>query len=208
MPASFPPVHAMSLEQILAFYVFAIVAAVTPGPSNVMIAAAGSILGPLRGMPAVLGTSVSMGVLLFAAALGLGGIVAGNPGLMTAMKWAGAAFLLYLAYRIATSGKPGEAGGARPVGFVGAALFQWINPKAWLVAVSSVATYLAAPEGHAVATATVFGLTFFAAALPANLVWLVLGAAMQKLLRDDRSARIFNVTMGALLALSVAAILV
>lgn len=197
----------MSLEQILAFYLFAFVAAVTPGPSNVMIAAAGSILGPLRGLPTVAGTSLGMGLLLFCAALGLGQVVAGNPMLMTAMKWAGAAFLFWLAWKIASAGARGKSGEAKPVGFIGAALFQWVNPKAWLVAASSVGTYLTIPDGQAVWAALVFGLTFVAAAVPANLIWLFLGAAMQRLLKNERSARIFNVTMGALLALSVVAIL-
>lgn len=197
----------MSLEQIVAFYAFAFVAAVTPGPSNVMVAAAGSILGPVRGLPTVAGTSLGMGLLLFCAALGLGQAVAGNPMLMTAMKWAGTAVLLWLAWKIASAGARGRSAEARPVGFFGAALFQWVNPKAWLVAVSSVGAYLTIPDGQAVWAALGFGFIFVAAAVPANLIWLFLGAAMQRLLRNERSARVFNVTMGALLALSVVAIL-
>jgi Putative threonine efflux protein len=198
----------MSLEQILAFYLFALVAAITPGPANVMIAAAGSIRGPVKGLPTALGTALGMGFLLFAAALGLGGLVAGHPALMATMKWAGAAVLLWLAWKIARAGASGPESEARAVGFLGAALFQWVNPKAWLVAVSSVGTYLTASAGNGVATAFLFSLVFVAAALPSNLVWLLLGAAMQRLLRDARSARAFNVAMGVLLALSVVMILV
>jgi threonine/homoserine/homoserine lactone efflux protein len=196
----------MTLDQAAAFLVFALVAAITPGPSNTMIVATGSAVGIWRGLPCVLGSSVGMGTLLFCSALGLGQLVIGHPMVLRALNWCGAAFLLWLAWKIATSGRASETAAAKPVGFVGAALFQWVNPKGWLVAVGAAGTYLQAAADNPLAQALAFGVLFFAAAFPSGLIWLLLGALLQRLLRDDRSRRIFNVVMGLALAASVAMI--
>lgn len=193
----------MTIEQAIAFTMFALVAAITPGPSNTMIVATGSVVGIWRGLPCVLGASVGMGLLLFASALGLGQLVVSQPILLKVLNWGGAAFLLWLAWKIAHAGRMGEGARAEPVGFLSATAFQWINPKGWLVAVSAAGTYLQVQPGHALWQAATFGLLFFAAALPAGLVWLILGALVQRLLRDERSARIFNVVMALTLAASV-----
>ena len=199
----------MTLDQAFAFLIFAVVAAVSPGPSNVMIAAAGSAVGFWRGLPCAFGAAVGMGSLLFASALGLGQIVTGQPMILKALNWCGAAFLLWLAWKIATAGKPSNTDGnaTKPVGFVEAAMFQWVNPKGWLVAVSAAGTYLQAATHNLFGQAAAFGILFFVAAFPSGLVWLALGASMQRFLHDDRRARIFNITMGLALAASVAMIL-
>jgi len=198
----------MLFDQAIAFLVFALVAAITPGPSNTMITATGSAVGVWRGLPCALGAAVGMASLLFCSALGLGQLVISQPMLLRALNLCGAAFLLWLAWKIATSTASSATSAAKPVGFWGAAAFQWVNPKGWLVAVSAAGTYLQATAGNALAQAVAFGGLFFVAALPAGLVWLVLGAMVQRFLRDERSARIFNVTMGAALAASVLAMLV
>jgi len=197
----------MSVDQVIAFLVFSLVAAVTPGPSNLMITATGSAVGMIRGLPCVLGASLGMGLLLFCAALGLGQLVLGHPVLLRAMNASGAAFLLWLAWKVATAPHASGPGAARPAGLITATLFQWVNPKGWLVAVAAAGTYLQAGPGDPVATAAVFGALFFAAALPSGLLWLMLGALMQQLLRDERRARIFNIAMGVALAGSVALML-
>jgi threonine/homoserine/homoserine lactone efflux protein len=119
------------------------------------------------------------------------------------MNWCGAAFLLWLAWKIATSGHASDVGAAKPVGFVEAALFQWINPKGWLVAVGAASTYLQSSGDNPITQAVLFGVLFFAAAFPSGLLWLVLGAIIHRWLRDEKSARIFNVAMGVALAASV-----
>jgi len=197
----------MTLDQSAAFFVFALVAAITPGPSNAMIVATASAVGAFRGLPCVLGASAGMGLLLFCSALGLGQLVVAQPMLLRALNWAGAAFLFWLAWQIATADVQSEAKAATPVGFLRAAAFQWINPKGWLVAVSASATYLQAVSENGLAQAAAFGALFFAASFPCGLAWLVLGAAARALLRDKRSARIFNIVMGAALAASVVMIL-
>jgi threonine/homoserine/homoserine lactone efflux protein len=194
----------MTSEPLVAFALFAVVAAGTPGPSNVLLTATGANVGVWRGLPALLGVSVGMGVMMFVVALGLGSIVVANPMVLRALKWLGAAFLLWLAWKIATARGAHAPATARPVGFVGAAAFQWINPKSWLVCVSAVGTYMAAASGSALAKAAVFGGTFVVASLPCCFVWLAFGAGVQRVLRTERAVRIFNMTMGALLAASLA----
>ena len=123
--------------------------------------------------------------------------------LLKALNWGGAALLLWLAWKIANAGRVSEMTDAKPVGFLTAATFQWINPKGWLVAVSAAGTYLQPVTDNALAQSLAFGALFFAAALPAGLVWLALGAWVHRLLRNERQAQIFNVVMAATLALSV-----
>jgi threonine/homoserine/homoserine lactone efflux protein len=197
----------MAVDQAAAFLVFALVAAITPGPSNTMIVATAAASGWRGGLPCVLGASAGMGALLFSSALGLGQLIIAQPTLLRALHWGGAAFLLWLAWKIANAGQLSDMRAARPVGFFGAAAFQWINPKGWLVAVSAAATYLQAVSDNALSQAMAFGGLFFAAALPSGLVWLALGASARALLRNERSSRVFNIAMGVALAVSVAMML-
>jgi threonine/homoserine/homoserine lactone efflux protein len=191
---------------VVAFLLFAVVAAVTPGPSNVMLTAAGARGGVAKGLPCLLGATIGMGSMMFLVPLGLGSVVLGYPLALTVIRWGGAAFLLWLAWRIATSAGGDTLVEERPVGFVGAAVFQWVNPKAWLVSVGAAATYLSPESGSAVAQSALLGGLFALAALPSGFVWLAFGAAVQRLLRGRRAQRAFNVSLGVLLALSVALI--
>jgi threonine/homoserine/homoserine lactone efflux protein len=193
----------MAPEQAVAFLLFAVVAAGTPGPSNLLLTATGANVGVLRGLPCLLGVSLGMGVMMFGVAFGLGSVVLANPTVLRALNWVGAAFLLWLAWKIATAKRPDAATGKKPVGFLGAAAFQWINPKSWLVCASAAGTYLNAAAGSALAQAAAFGALFVLASLPPCFVWLAFGATAQRFLRTDRARRTFNVAMGALLAASV-----
>lgn len=198
----------MTLEQAAAFFVFALVAAITPGPSNVLLTATGLQVGLLRGLPALFGVSAGMGSMMFLAAYGFGALVLQHPQVMQAVRWLGAAFLLWLAWKIASAPVSNSSiEPPRPTGFFGAALLQWVNPKAWLVAAGAVATYLPGEAESALLRAGVFALVFVSAALPSSLVWLVFGAAAQRLLRDPRRQRGFNIAMGLVLAASVVMIL-
>lgn len=195
----------MTIEQAVAFLLFAVVAAVTPGPSNVMLTAAGAG-GVLKGLPCLLGVTTGMGLMMFLVPLGLGSLVLAHPLALTVLKWGGAAFLLWLAWRIATSARAEAPAERRPVGFAEAAVFQWVNPKSWLVSVSAAGTYLSAESGSTVVQSALLGALFFFAALPSCFLWLAFGATVQRLLRGRRALRTFNLALGALLALSVALI--
>src|SRR6478735_9246465 len=99
----------MTREQAIAFFLFSVVAAGTPGPSNALLTATGARVGVLRGLPALLGVALGMGTMMFLVALGLGAVILESPIVLTAARWCGAAFLLWLAWKIATAGPAGPA---------------------------------------------------------------------------------------------------
>jgi threonine/homoserine/homoserine lactone efflux protein len=194
----------MTAEQAIAFFLFAFVAAITPGPSNLILTSTGASVGVLRGLPCLFGVAAGMGLMMFLVTFGLGSLVHDSPILYQALKWGGVAFLLWLAWKIATARHSDtDATEKRPVGFWGAAAFQWVNPKSWLVSASAAGTYLHAATGNVFVQALSFGVLFILAALPSCFVWLAFGAGVQRLLHGERAARIFNVAMGALLAGSI-----
>jgi threonine/homoserine/homoserine lactone efflux protein len=193
----------MTLEHAIAFLAFAFVAAITPGPSNVMLTATGAVAGIRGGLPCLLGVLAGMGLLIFVFAVGLGQLVLAHAVVLKLMNWLGAAFLLWLAWKIATAAPMGEGTERKPAGFLEALAFQWVNPKSWLVSASAVGTYLNAGEGAVLPQAALFVLLFLAAAAPSTLAWLAFGAGMQRLLTSPMSARIFNLVMATSLALSV-----
>jgi len=194
----------MTTEQIAAFLLFAVVAAVTPGPSNIMLTAAGAHSGVVRGLPCLLGVATGMGLMMFLVPLGLGSLVLKYPLLLKVLNWGGAVVLLWLSWKIATSsGRVEGAADERPVGFVGAAVFQWVNPKSWLVSASAAGTFLVGGSGTPLVQAGSLGGLFLLTALPSGFVWLAFGATVQHLLHERRRLRIFNIAMGALLALSI-----
>ena len=173
-----------------------------------MLTAAGAHGGIVKGLPCLLGVTTGMALMMFLVPFGLGSLLFAHPLALRMLHWAGAAFLLWLSWKIATSpgridAKPERA----PVGYLGAAAFQWVNPKSWLVSASAAGTFLSAEAGSPVAQAASLAGLFFLAAVPSGLVWLAFGAAVQHVLRTHRRRRIFNVLMGALLALSIAFIL-
>ena len=197
----------MTREQLIAFVLFSVAAAGTPGPSNALLTATGANVGVVRGLPALLGVAAGMGTMMFLVAGGLGALLLENPAIGLVARWVGAAFLVWLAWKVATAGRHGGGIGSRPVGFLGAAAFQWINPKSWLVCASAAATFLDQSAGGVLGQAAALGVTFVLAALPSCFPWLAFGAALQRVLRSDRAAGAFNVGMGVLLAASVVLLL-
>jgi len=193
----------MTAEQAIAFFLFAIVAAITPGPSNLILTSTGARVGVLRGLPCLCGVAIGMGLMMFLVAFGLGSLVLASRVLLQGLKWCGIGFLLWLSWKIASAGRSEATGEKEFVGFWRAAAFQWVNPKSWLVSTSAVGTFLQAEAGSALVQSLYFGVLFVVAALPSCFVWLAFGAAVQRLLHTERAVRLFNVAMGALLAGSV-----
>lgn len=161
-----------------------------------MLTATGAIAGVVRGLPCLLGVGAGMAVMMFAAALGLGSLVLAYPALLHVFQWVGAAYLLWLAWKIARAPIAAGEQVARPVGFVEAFLFQWLNPKSWLVSTGAAATFFQ------IDAAAIAGM-FFAVALACGFVWLAFGVAARRLLASARAQRAFNLAMGAALAASV-----
>ena len=173
-----------------------------------MLTAAGARAGVAKGLPCLFGVATGMGLMMFLVPLGLGNLVLNHPLLVTILNWGGAAVLLWLSWKIATSTSRLEAGPrTSPVGYVGATVFQLVNPKSWLVSASAAATFLKAEAGSPIVQAASIGGLFVLVALPSGFLWLAFGAAAQHVLHTPRRLRRFNIVMGALLASSVALIL-
>ncbi len=193
----------MTINQILPFLLFAVVAAVTPGPSNLILTSTGANVGLLRGLPCLFGVILGMGLMMFLVAFGLGNVVLASPWIILILKFAGSGFLLWLSWKIATAGHHEATSVKQSLGFWGAAAFQWVNPKSWLVSVSAVSTYLHPVKGPVFTQAILFGLLFLLAALPSCFIWLAFGVSIQRLLSEERTARKVNIALGVLLAGSV-----
>jgi len=168
-----------------------------------MLTAAGAQAGVLRGLPCLLGVMAGMGLMMFLVPLGLGSVVLQNPLVLKALHLGGAAVLLWLSWKIATSSRIDSGSGANPVGFAGAAVFQLVNPKSWLVSASAAGTFLSAEGGSPIVQSALLGGLFVLGGLPSCFLWLAFGATVQRFLHHPRQLRIFNVAMGALLALSI-----
>jgi threonine/homoserine/homoserine lactone efflux protein len=187
--------------QLAAFVAFSAVVAGTPGPSNTLLTAIGARVGVRRGLPSLLGQVTGMGAMMFAITLGLGNLLLAHPLALQILKWAGAALLCLMAWRIATATGTAHAANA-PAGFPAMAAFQWINPKGWLIGVAAVATFLDQHGDGALGQAAVFAIAFALVALPSCFPWLAFGAVLQRFLRTSRARRVLNGAMGALVAAS------
>lgn len=169
-----------------------------------MLTAAGAQAGVFRGLPCLVGVATGMGAMMFVVPLGVGSLVLEHPLILKGLHWGGAAFLLWLSWKIAMSGGHVDSAPDRdPVGFLGAAIFQWVNPKAWLVTASAAGTFLSVEAGSPIVQAGSLASLFVLVALPSGFVWLAFGAAVQHVLQSRRRLRIFNLAMAGLLALSI-----
>ncbi|HYZ34838.1 MAG TPA: LysE family translocator [Crenalkalicoccus sp.] len=188
---------------------FALSMAATPGPNNAMVAASGATWGFRRTLPHLLGVAVGFPLMILAVALGAGEVLRGAPGVQGALRWVGAAYLLWLAWKIATARPAAERDrasgarpGARPLGFLQAAAFQWVNPKGWVAALGAIVTYTTAGEamhGQSALLAAIFA----AVTLPVLVCWTLVGVGAARLLRSPASLRRFNLAMAGLLVASL-----
>jgi threonine/homoserine/homoserine lactone efflux protein len=195
----------MRLDVLYALVLFCFVSGVTPGPNNLMLMSSGVNFGFRRTLPHLLGVILGFSLMVALIGLGLDAIFTRFPRLLPVMRWLGAIYLLWLAWKIVHSGpvREGEARG-RPLGFFGAAAFQWINPKAWVIAISALTAYAVSAD-YTISVLAV-ALTYLAVGIPSSGAWVLFGAAMRKALSDPRRARPFNWTMAALLVASIAPI--
>jgi threonine/homoserine/homoserine lactone efflux protein len=192
----------MSLDVFLALLLFAFVASITPGPNNLMLLASGVNFGFVRTIPHMLGIGAGFMTLLLAIGFGLGALLTAFPTAHTALKIIGALYMLYLAWRIVSSRSMGTGkAGARPMTFTEAFAFQWINVKAWVMAVTAMALYTSAerPFLSVILVASAFALVN----VPVVSTWAGFGAAMRGFLSDPVRLKWFNIVMGTALALSI-----
>lgn len=192
-------------EQILAFALFQFIGAFTPGPNNMIATVSGATFGLRRTMPQILGVTVGYPLMLAALGLGLGEIFRVLPWLHNVLRFVGAAFLFYLAWKLARAQAPEAADTAKPVGFFEAVLFQWLNPKAWSIALGSIAAFTTpgiATQDFLRET-LIYTLVAALVTFPSMVLWCLFGVAISNALKDDRRRRIVNLSLAALLALSV-----
>lgn len=187
----------------LAFVTFSAVLAGTPGPSNALLTNAGATLGIRRGVASLLGQVVGMAVMLGIVTVGLGGLLLGHPIVLEVLRWGGAALICWTAWHIARAGADGQPPPRGRLGFFGMAVFQWVNPKSWVVVASAIATFLNPALGGALPQATIFAILFGLVALVVCFPWLAFGALLQHLLRGSRARRVLQWTLAVLLVASV-----
>ncbi|WP_374352124.1 LysE family translocator [Chitinimonas sp.] len=192
----------MEATTLLSLALFAGVSSITPGPNNLMLLASGVNFGWKRTVPHILGISTGFALLLFAVGMGLGSLFVRWHWLQSLLHWGSMAYLIYLAWQIAGAGAVGEVSGqARPMRWRDAALFQWVNPKCWIMALGAFSAYVPAGAGWmAILLAT---LVFAAINLPCVSCWALLGNRLRKLLSDPVRRRRFNWLMAALLLASL-----
>jgi threonine/homoserine/homoserine lactone efflux protein len=190
----------MSSDVLLALLAYAFVTSITPGPNNLMLLTSGVNFGFTRTIPHMLGVGIGFVVMLLAVGLGIGAVLTAFPALHTGLKVAGAVYLLYLSWKIAMtrSFKSDDVSKSRPMTFLEAAAFQWVNPKAWVMAVTAMAVYSnpAAPLLSVVLIGLIFGLVN----LPSVSTWAGFGTALRGFLSDPARLKWFNIAMGLLLA--------
>ncbi|MBK5004261.1 LysE family translocator [Pseudomonas sp. S32] len=192
-----------SVDLLAAFILFAFVSSITPGPNNTMLLASGVNFGVRRTIPHAMGVSIGFMAMVLAVGLGLGEVFKSWPPLYTVLRYAGAAYLLYLAWKIANAGPVGAAAskGSNPLGFWAAAAFQWVNPKAWVMAVGAITTYTPA-QGY-VTNVVVIAALFALVNLPSVGIWVMFGSALRSVLQNPRWLMLFNVLMALLLVISL-----
>lgn len=196
-------ITALPYAALSAAMTFALVMSITPGPNNTMLLASGVNFGFRRTMPHMLGITCGCMVMMIAIALGLGQIFTRYPALYSAMEIVSVAYLLYLAWKIAGSrGLSLDAGNERPMTFFQAAAFQWVNPKAWMMAVTGVTAFHL--NDNLLVNALLLTAAFAIVNLPSITVWAAFGLAVRRFLTSPGVLRAFNWTMAALLLASIA----
>ncbi len=188
-------------ETLLPLMTFAFVTSITPGPNNLMLMASGANFGFQRTIPHMLGVALGFVFMAFFMGIGLAQVFEAWPQLRNILTLVSVIYLLWLAWKIANAAAPNEgAVKGRPLTFLQAAAFQWVNPKAWSMALSAVTIY--APDdtiGSMLLVAAVFG----AVNLPSVSTWCLLGREMRRMLTNTMRLRIFNWTMAGILILSL-----
>lgn len=192
---------------LLSVLAFATSMSATPGPNNAMVTASGATYGFSRTWPHMLGVSVGFPVMLVVLALGAGGVLTAYPAIHLVMKVLGAAYMLWLAWQIASAEPRVEGAGqdkrGRPMRFHEAAAFQWINPKAWMIALGALATYTAVGTDAVLGQVLWLSAIFFVAALLSLMLWTAIGTGAARLLGTARRIRIFNIVLAVLLVASL-----
>ena len=193
----------MALDVFAGLALFSFVSSITPGPNNLMLMASGANFGFRRTLPHMLGVGLGFTGMVVLVGLGLLGLFQAYPLSYDILKVVSVIYLVFLAWKIGTASRPEAEEGARqgrPMTFLQAVLFQWVNPKAWTMALTALSVYAPSQSfGAVVFVAVVFGLINF----PCVSSWTLLGQQLQRWLTSQRRLVVFNLTMASLLVLSL-----
>jgi threonine/homoserine/homoserine lactone efflux protein len=181
---------------------FVIVSTTTPGPNNLMVLISGANWGLRPTLPHIFGIATGFPILIMAVGLGLGMAFDALPALQVILKWVAFVYLCWIAWRIARAGRP-EARGkrGRPMRFIEAVAFQWVNPKAWAMVLAGVALYTT-KDGNRLMEVSLMAALFGIVCIPNGIVWTLFGSAISRLLDDDVRRQRFNIAMALLLVIS------
>lgn len=193
----------MSAELWVAASLFAMASLITPGPNNTMVLSSGVNFGLRRTLPHLLGIAIGFSLMQVLVGLGLHGVLGRYPQVLQGLRYVGGAYMLWLAWRLATSRSvPGALpANARPLSFWGAAAFQWVNPKAWVMCMTAMTAYL--PVDATVPQVLLLGGLFLVLGLPCVGSWAAFGSSMRQFLQDPLKLRIFNIAMALALVASL-----
>jgi threonine/homoserine/homoserine lactone efflux protein len=191
------------VAQLVALVTFSFVSSVTPGPNNVLLWASGATFGFRRTLRHVVGTALGIGAMALVVAAGLGALVTTVPALATAMKVVGSIYLLWLATRIARAGSIQRTDVARPLGVLGAAAFQAINPKAWIFALGAVTTFRPTDLPTIVGSLLVAGAMILVI-IPTASLWAAAGESLSGVISGQGGSRVVSLVLGLLVAATVA----
>ncbi len=192
----------MSPDTFLSLFSLAIGAAWTPGPNNVLVANSGARFGFRASLPHIAGIGLGFPFMIFCVGAGLGQVFAQSALLREGLRIGGAIILLWVAWNIATARGAAKAGTSKkPFTFIQAAAFQWINPKAWVMAIGISAQFVI--PAHPIQTALIVSMVFVMVGFGSASTWAFFGAALQNWLRIGNRLRVFNVSMALLIVLSV-----
>jgi threonine/homoserine/homoserine lactone efflux protein len=196
----------MSPDHLLALVGFAFASSITPGPNNLLVLTSGLNHGVARSLPLIAGISFGFVVMLIAVGVGLGSIIQSNPGIHSAVKFFGLAYMLWLAWKVAASAPTlnSEDGvsAPKPLSALTGAAFQWVNAKAWAVALSAIAAF-AVPDAVPESLARIAGV-YSIVAFTSLTVWAAFGTLMRRLVDSPSKMRAFNIVMALLLVASAA----
>lgn len=196
----------MTPDLFAGLVLFSLVAAVTPGPNNVMLLASGANFGFSRTLPHMAGVTIGFSVIVILAGFGIGQALQAHDSVYLALKWGGIGYMLWLAWKIASAptgdiGADADPGTARkPFTFMQAALFQWVNVKAWAAIVTATAAY-SVPDSY-MTSLVIIVVVFAVVTFPSVAMWTAFGVALRRFLADPVRQRAFNIAMAVLLVLS------
>ena len=191
------------MDMVLPILLFAFTASITPGPNNIMIMASGLNFGTVRSLPHLFGICLGFPVMVILIGMGLGAIFEQLPILHEIIKAVGVIYLLYLAWRIANAEKSDQRKPpGKPLTFIQSALFQWVNPKGWIMATSAIAAYTTV-GADVLIQVFLIAFIFLLVTFPSAGSWLVFGIGLKRFLDQSEYRRIFNICMALLLVASI-----